>query len=376
MKIVFVCGSIERGCDGVGDYTRRLAQALLTIGHDVSIIAMRDAYVNEQKREIIESETGEIKILRIPQNISLKESSFLIKSELDEIKPDWVSLQFVIFAYHAKGLPFGLGQLLSNSFKGYKVHVMFHELWLGMEKVNNLKHSLWGFFQKRIVLSMISQLKPSLIHTNSRWYADQLGKVTNKVKVLPLFSNIPVQAEFENKNRSIDFLNHKSIKFVVFGHISLHAPVEKFVQELNLISEKNNIDVSITFIGKNNSDLNRWIEAWKIHFQTIVLGIQSEYEISKTLSQSDIGISTTPYALLGKSGSFYALLDHGLPVINVSDLNELFDERKNFKAPHGLLEYRTGNLEEVFSNLILPEKTKQLDTSRDLFLNDLINVTR
>ncbi len=376
MKIVFVCGSIERGCDGVGDYTRRLAQSLLSIGHDVSIIAMRDTFVDEQKREIIESEIGEIKILRIPLNLGLNQSSVIIKSELEEIKPDWVSLQFVIFAYHAKGLPFGLSQLMANSFKGYKVQIMFHELWLGIEKITNIKHSLWGLFQKWIVLSMIRKLKPSLIHTNSKWYADQLAKTSKKVKVLPLFSNIPVLEEFENKNRNIDFLGSKSIKFIVFGHISLHAPVEKFVEELYLISENNKIEFSITFIGKNNSDLNRWVETWKTRFSALVLGVQSEYEISKNLSQSDIGISTTPFALLGKSGSFYALLDHGLPVINVSDLNELFEERKNFRAPQGLFEYKIGNLEDIFTNINLPEKSNQLNITRDLFLNDLINVTR
>jgi len=371
MKFVFVCGCIERGADGVGDYTRRLAHALLSKGHEVSIIAMRDAYVNEHKREVIESENGDTKILRLPINISLKESSILVKKELDEIKPDWVSLQFVVFAFHAKGLPFGLGQLLAHALNGYKIHMMFHELWLGIEKFTNLKYTLWGFFQKRIITSTIKQLNPSLIHTNSSWYAGQLSKVTNNVKVLPLFSNIPIVAEFYNTNRKIDFIHSKSINFVVFGHISLFAPVEKFVEELGLISEKYKIKFQITFIGKNNSDLDRWVEAWKSRFNVTVLGIQSEFEISKCLSQSDIGISTTPYTLLGKSGSFYALQDHGLPVINVSDLNELFEERKTFVAHKGLFEYRIGNLENIFDKLELPDKSEQINNTMSIFLKDV-----
>jgi hypothetical protein len=201
MKVVFVCGSIERGCDGVGDYTRRLAQSLLSKGHDVSIIAMLDSFVKEQKREIVETEFGEIKILRLPINIGIKRSSLLLKNEINEINPDWISLQFVVFAFHKKGLPYGLGNLLSEAFKGRRLQIMFHELWLGMDRGSNMKYAIWGFIQKRIVTSLLHKLKPSILHTNSDWYATQLKKITSNVKVLPLFSNIPVVQEFYQKNR-------------------------------------------------------------------------------------------------------------------------------------------------------------------------------
>lgn len=371
MKIVFVCGSVERGCDGVGDYTRRLAQSLLYDRHEIFIIAMRDSYVNEQQREIIESEIGKIKILRLPQSISLKESSLIIKKEINEINPDWVSLQFVIFAFHGKGLPFGIGPLFGNSFNGHNVQIMFHELWLGIGKFENIKHTIWGFFQKRIILSLLSNIKPSLIHSNSSWYATQLRKITKYVSVLPLFSNIPLVPEYANKTKEINFSKIKSLKFVLFGHISLNAPVEDFVNELSLISKCYHKDVVITFLGNNNSDLQRWTSVWSSTFKVNVMGHQSESNISKYLSQADIGISTTPYALLDKSGSFYALLDHALPVINVSDLNDLKKERLDFLAPKGLFQYTIGNLEEILMNLELPEKLNQLNNTRDRFLNDL-----
>jgi hypothetical protein len=374
MKIVFVCGSVERGCDGVGDYTRRLAQALHYDKHEVFIIAFRDSYVKEQQREIIKSEIGEIKVLRLPHIISLKESSLIIKNEINEIKPDWVSLQFVIFAFHDKGLPFGLGPIFGNSFQGYKVHIMFHELWLGIGKFNNIKHAVWGFFQKRIILSLLNNLKPRIIHANSSWYAMKLRKIAKNVKVLPLFSNIPLFSEHVNKNKEIDFQKIKSFNFVVFGHISLHAPVEDFVNELAHFSENNQLDISITFLGNNNSDLQLWTEAWSSKFKVNVMGHQTESNISKYLSNADIGITTTPYALLDKSGSFYALLDHSLPVINISDLNDLKQERIDFLAPKGLFQYTIGNLEEIMMDLELPETLNQLNKTKDRFLDDLRSI--
>ncbi|MBC8041217.1 MAG: hypothetical protein H7Y06_11790, partial [Opitutaceae bacterium] len=45
MKILFFCTSLELGCDGVGDYTRRLAGECAARGHDCTLIALNDTYV-------------------------------------------------------------------------------------------------------------------------------------------------------------------------------------------------------------------------------------------------------------------------------------------------------------------------------------------
>ena len=38
MKITFICGSLNPGQDGVGDYTRRLAAQLALDGHECQLI--------------------------------------------------------------------------------------------------------------------------------------------------------------------------------------------------------------------------------------------------------------------------------------------------------------------------------------------------
>jgi hypothetical protein len=42
-------------------------------------------------------------------------------------------------------------------------------------------------------------------------------------------------------------------------------------------------------------------------------------EISKELQASSIGVSTTPYDIMGKSGTTAAMLEHGLPVLAYDD---------------------------------------------------------
>ena len=48
MKIIFLCGSLEPGRDGVGDYVLLLSGELVRQGHQASIIALNDVYLQEE----------------------------------------------------------------------------------------------------------------------------------------------------------------------------------------------------------------------------------------------------------------------------------------------------------------------------------------
>ena len=105
MKIVFLCGSLEPGRDGVGDYTRRLAGELLRQGQQVAVIALHDLLVNEREDPMGTQQEGKLLIptLRLSSRLSwatrIRQASTFIKT----IDPDWISLQFVPFSFHKKG---------------------------------------------------------------------------------------------------------------------------------------------------------------------------------------------------------------------------------------------------------------------------------
>ena len=52
MKIIFLCNSLEQGCDGVGDYTRLLACELISKGHTASAIALNDKFTSVKLESI------------------------------------------------------------------------------------------------------------------------------------------------------------------------------------------------------------------------------------------------------------------------------------------------------------------------------------
>src|ERR1700682_2918463 len=132
MKIIFLCGSLEPGKDGVGDYTRRLAGDLVRHGQDVGIVALRDNYIKTEFNGFQDVEGIDLPVLRLPSD-RLTANAFKRAGEWIEIfNPEWLSLQFVPFSFHAKGLPLRFVRLFSMLGKGRNWHVMVHELWVGM----------------------------------------------------------------------------------------------------------------------------------------------------------------------------------------------------------------------------------------------------
>jgi hypothetical protein len=101
MKIAFLCSSLEPGRDGVGDYTRTLAGELVRLGHQVFLIALNDRWITGEKAE----EQARLQTLRFGPNLSIAGRVTIARQALDQFAPDWVSLQYVCYGFHPKGLP-------------------------------------------------------------------------------------------------------------------------------------------------------------------------------------------------------------------------------------------------------------------------------
>ena len=88
MKIIFLCGCLEPGRDGVGDYVRRLALELINQGHDVSAVALNDGYVEIKDSGFQQLDGVSFAVLRLPKSLSYSRR-FLELEEWSEIfSPD------------------------------------------------------------------------------------------------------------------------------------------------------------------------------------------------------------------------------------------------------------------------------------------------
>jgi len=350
MRIIFLCGSIEIGADGVGDYSRILAAEMIKQGHHAGIVALYDRNVSDKCEETQNVDDIKIPVCRIPAHCSSRRRFSLAKEWIFLFNPDWISLQFVIFTFHQKGLPFGISRQLLNLGNQRRWHIMFHELWLGMDINATRKNRLWGWFQKNIIKKVIQDLKPALIHTQSHIYQAQLTKLGFDTDYLPLFGNIP-NIKINHSDESVDQINSdRTIRLVHFASVHAGAPVDEFAREVARYSNEMDIPVSLTFIGRSGAEQNKWIEAFRSQRLIVQsLGELSPASISEFLNSSTMGISSTPVILAEKSGSVAAMREHGLPVLSVA-YPWIAPKELGFEPIPGVFQYRNGIFKELLES--------------------------
>jgi 3-deoxy-D-manno-octulosonate 8-phosphate phosphatase KdsC-like HAD superfamily phosphatase len=347
VRIIFICSALEPGRDGVGDYTLRLAAALIQRNNKCAIISLNDRYVKDNFGGTQSVDNIDVPVLRIASILTDPEKIAVAKDYIDRLAPQWLSLQFVPFGFHVKGLKTGLSKLLLSLNATAKWHVMIHELWVGMDKESPIKHIAWGWVQKKMIGSLLKNLKPAVITTQSQLYKQHLATMGYDAQYLPLFSNIPV-----NNGQILDTKTEsKNINLVIFGNIHHGAPVQAFAHELAACAKEYNISPTLKILGHCGAEQNNWIKQWQsAGLQVAVIGEQSAERISAELKSADIGITTTPVSITDKSGSFAAMREHGLPVISVSRLWHARGVKKII-IPDGVFYYQKGNFKEFYSSM-------------------------
>ena len=92
MRILFLCSCLEPGRDGVGDYTRRLAEECAMLGHECALAALNDSFV----RTTSEEKQGGLPTLRLARGSDYGAVADFRK----KFAPDWISLQLVAYGLH------------------------------------------------------------------------------------------------------------------------------------------------------------------------------------------------------------------------------------------------------------------------------------
>ncbi|MFB3388559.1 hypothetical protein [Flavobacterium sp. LAR06] len=357
MEILFICGSAEIGNDGVGDYARRLCGKLIKSGHEAQILSLCDHQANSFISETQITEETEVLVHRIPISTPNKQRLIWLQSVLKTFEPDWISLQYVPYSFNPKGLPFWLPSYLKRIKGNHKWHIMFHELWLGIDVESSIKHKCIGRLQQIIAKKVIHNTKTHYISTQNKLYQFFLQSHNISAEILPICGNIPLTGI---KKESLEF-----VQFVLFGTIHNGAPFEDFVADLMSTSNKFEKPIKFVFIGKNGPELTSYtsiLDHYKIGYE--VLGVQSENVISQVLRDSDFGISTTPYYQSEKSGVYAAYKEHQLNTICVS--REWTPIKGQYVIPQ-MIKYEKNNLNIIPMDIEVPD-TQNMATQ---FINSI-----
>lgn len=346
MKILFLCGALEPGRDGVGDYVRRLAVELARQGHQTAGISLNDQFLSDELSTHRETEANAFSTLRLPATWPARRRFARARQRIAEFEPEWLSLQFVPFSFHFKGLPFLLSKQLATMGQGKSWHFMFHELWVGMDRESTTKYIWWGRVQRLIVKALINRLHPRAIHTQTPLYQAHLANLGVSAQLLPLFANIPNVGEYGNGPipwQGLGSTPEHGIDLVTFGTIHPGAPIADFAHDAARYAKQHALSVTLTMVGRCGAEQDQWAAHWRAAGLPVrILGEQTPDCISAVLQQAAFGITTTPVALIGKSGTAAAMREHGLPVLCLSRPWIPLDV-DNPATPAGVFAYSKGN---------------------------------
>lgn len=383
MKIAFLTSCLEPGKDGVGDYTLSLAAESSRNGHEVCLLALNDRHVDRERGCPAPPTLRLGPALRWPERFA-RAREFLL-----ECDPDWVSVQFVCYGFHPKGLPLRLGQWLGPLTQGRRVHVMMHEVWIGAEAGAGFKDRWVGHLQKYCVRNLFRRLRPEVVHSSNSAYVGLLRQNGWPAKPLALFGAIPVGRQagsgwlFDRlKNAGLPCSAETRQDFWIFGMFgTLHPvwppePLLGYLQEAGRRQGKRIVLAAIGRLGPGQQLWNSLTREYAGQMDFLQLGEQSPETISQFFHEIDFGIATTPYALIGKSATATAMLEHGLPVIVNRDDVRFATAAGRDEVSNSLLLRMTDELpSRLARSSRLPARSRLPEVTRQ-FLSDLEQDTK
>jgi hypothetical protein len=323
-RITLICGGLDSGRDGVGDYCRRIAGELAALGAECLVLGFNDHGV---ERETTESLQSSVRLIRLPARMPLRKRATRAASLLADWAPDWVSLQFVSYAFNRKGLTLAELYWLPRLLRGRRLHVMLHELWVGLGVMRSPKNIVVGTLQRWVLMMLLDRLRPLVLHTSNDYYGAELARHGVQASVLPLIGNIPVTAESADDwladavicNGGPDLARRDRFWLLgLFGSIPAGWPSDHFFARLGALARASDRRALVISAGVAGSASSPLLAAWRVkhpHIDFVALGPRSALEISQFLNSIDFGITPHPIYLLGKSGSAAAVLEHGIPLI-------------------------------------------------------------
>jgi len=257
-KIVLISSQFPPSLDGVGDYTWHLGKEL------------------EKEHRVY--------YFNLPK-LNLTHWNFKnwlnVYQAIKAVQPDLISLQYVPFGFHHKGLPFSLivfWTLLKR--KGYNLQITFHEIAIAYN-AHSLRQSLASWLQKAIAC-MLCKLSDH-VFTGTLVYKKMLLKYKRSISFVAIGPNILPHHDFiADKNILTSFANRVTAELI------------RALAEL----KKEGIKLTLYALGKIDSDQKK-----------LLLSLAKETGFDKQIFFYH-NISNQEFAVHLNKGDIYLQLEH------------------------------------------------------------------
>ena len=295
MKICFISGHKNSGQCGITDNVELIAQEFENLGHEI-------------KQYFIQKGCGEL---------------------TDLPDADLYSIQFAPYAYATNGFPYQILKYLAINLKNRKVHLNFHEIWVGAYPRATWKEKLIGRLQKKLILGFVNKCKPAWITSSNAAAIDRLKEEGVQAMFLYLFGNIPFSTTLKLSPDT------DKLKVAFFGTPYADFPYDKLGGFFSTLTKTCGKKLKIILIGLQREDAgtDRVLSLCKKNdFLIEKTGELSTDLISEQLQECSLCVCTTPFDVIGKSSATAAMFEHGLPVMAYDD-GDTPQERLFIAAP-------------------------------------------
>jgi hypothetical protein len=314
MTLALLCGSLEAGADGVGDYSRRLAAACTELGVTTSVVALHDRHVSSPRLEQQSADGCCINTLRLPVSLSWRHRSRLLAEQLRQWECSAISLQFVPYAFDRRGLPLGLLTLLGHLeiVPDLRVHLMFHEIWIGISSSSDRRSRLIGHLQRRLVQAIHTTLCPAAVHVTNSTYACCLRRAGMEAVRLPLFSTLELPPTPPPVGPASTF------SACVFGRIPPPWDPDPALEVVVAEAARRQQAPRLLLVGRPWID-DPWFERLQQRWpqlQIVRHGIEPDsHKLCELIRSCQLGLATVPWGLIEKSSAVSVFLSLDLPVL-------------------------------------------------------------
>jgi len=282
LKICFITSQKESKQCGISDYVELLAKELEKLGQEVE-----QYFIHKDSEELTDLPNADV-----------------------------YSIQFAPYAYANNGMPKTILNSLAKELCDKNVHLNFHEIWVGAYPRSNWKERGIGWLQKNLILCFINKCKPAWITSSNAAALDRLKQLGVPSIFLYLFGNIPYSAISKATT------NRQTLKVAFFGTPYANFPYNKIGNFFSTLSKTSGKKLEMILIGRQREDAGAdhlYSLCKKNMFLIERTGELSTDLISEKLQECSLGVSTTPFDVIGKSGATAAMIEHGLPVLAYDD---------------------------------------------------------
>ena len=282
VRICFITGQKNSGKCGITDYVELILQDFEKLGHEIERY-----FIKQGCRELTDLPSADI-----------------------------YSIQFAPYAYSKYGTTYRVFNQLAKKLQNQNVHMNFHEIWVGAYPRASWKEKTIGWLQKNLILSFLNKCKPAWVTSSNAAAIDRLNHTGVSTKFLYLFGNIPYSS-----TSKVAVIGH-TLKVAFFGTTYADFPYDELGEFFSSLSKTCGKQLEIILIGRQREGgcADQVLSLCKKNdFLIQRTGELSTHLISKQLQECSLGVSTTPYDVIGKSGATAAMFEHGLPVLAYDD---------------------------------------------------------